>query len=252
MDFFFFDSLVGATKLHTSIDDEIYECIQEKDQSDTNAYFDLSVQLTEAELATTAPTVERIPPQTSNQAPEPQLVICNPVSIRPSQFPMNATNVINETTEQNETHTNQIMHESLKDFQMDVSKLNPDARQVDGSIIVIEEDTDEMSTACKSLSAINRSRRDTVNSPYKNHFATNPKLNETLNAAKYLDPFDPCVHSACLQDILFSDYIQSLENVQMFSTRVRPIEVNSIVEIGNETFHIVKQIGQGSFGFVFR
>lgn len=165
---------------------------------------------------------------------------------------MNATNTINETAAHDETNANQIMHESLKDFQMNVTKSDPDAKQMDGSIIIIEEDTDEMSTACKSLSAINRSRRETVNSPYKNHFSTNPKLNETINAAKdQFDPFDMHLQNAFLDDIDFVEYIKSLENVHM-TTRVRPIEVNTEVEIGNETFHIVKQIGQGSFGFVFR
>lgn len=228
----------------------MYECIQEKDAVEANPYFNLSVELTEAEMGTTVPSMQEVSKQTTqNQhAPELNLMICNPVSIRPSQFPMHATTIINETTTQNETNA---MHESLKEFQMDVTKVNPDAGQADGSVIVIEEDTDEMSAACKSLSAINRSRRETVNSPYKNHFSTNPKLNETLNAAKDIDPFDMHLQNAFLDDIDFVEYIKSLENVHM-TTRVRPIEVNTDVEIGNETFHIVKQIGQGSFGFVFR
>lgn len=233
--------------MHTSIDDEIYECIQGNDQTETNQVFDISIELTEAELATAAPSVEIIPRQTQNHAAE--FMICNPVSIRPSQFPMNATN-INETTAHGETN---FMHESLKDFQLDVTKLNPsNVEQVDASIIVIEEDTDEMSAACKSLSDANRTRRETMaNSPYKNHFSTNPKLNETINAVKEIDPFDMHLQNAFLDDIDFVEYIKSLENVQM-TTRVRPIEVNTDVQIGNETFYIVKQIGQGSFGFVFR
>lgn len=241
--------LVGANKLHTSIDDEMYECIQEKVQTDTNLpVFNISIQLTEAELACTGtPSMEIVQRQTQNNAPD--FMICNPVSIRPSQFPMNATNM-NETTAHGATN---IMHESWQDFQLNITKLNPNnGGQVDESIIIIEEDTDEMSAACKSLSAANRSRRETMaHSPYKNHFATNPKLNETIKAVKEIDPFDMHIQNAFLDDIDFVDYIKSLENVHM-TTRVRPIEVNTDVQIGNETFHIVKQIGQGSFGFVFR
>lgn len=198
-------------------------------------------------MASAAPSVKIIARQTQNHAPE--FMICNPVSIRPSQFPMNATN-INETTTQGETNS---MHESLKNVQLDITKLNPNnAEQVDASIIVIDEDTDEMSAACESLSAANRTRRETMaNSPYKNHFSTNPKLNETINAVKEIDPFDMHLQNAFLDDIDFVEYIKSLENVHM-TTRVRPIEVNTDVHIGNETFYIVKQIGQGSFGFVFR
>lgn len=249
-----FNSLVGATKLQTSIDDEMYDCIQENDETETNQCFDISIQLTDAEMAYRAPlSVDVAPSQTKTNAPELKLLIGNPVSIRPSHFPMNVTVFnCNETTAQDETNTDQMMHESVKDVQLNITKTSSDAGQGDGSIILIEEDTEEMSAAYKqSLSAINRSRRETINSPYKNHFSTNPKLNETLNAAKYVDPFDMHLQNAFLDDIDFVEYIKSLENVHM-TTRVRPIEVNTDVQIGNETFHIVKQIGQGSFGFVFR
>lgn len=250
------NSLVGATKLHNSIDDEIYECIQEHDQTEIDQPFDISIELTDYELARKAPVPENVAPsqsQTQTQAnpPEHNFMIGNPVSIRPSQFPMNETNFDPETTAQNVTNANQMMHESVKDAQSNITKPNPDAAQANGSVIVIEEDTEEMSAAYKSLSAINRSRCETANSPYKNHYATNPKLNETINAAKNVDPFDMQLQNAFLDDIDFVDYISSLENVQM-TTRVRPIEVNTDVQIGDETFQIVKQIGQGSFGFVFR
>lgn len=244
--------LVGATKLHTSIDDEIYECIQENDETDTNQCFDISIELTSAELVQRAgQSMDLASKLAQTNGPELKLLIGNPVSIRPSQFPMNGTVFDHETTAQDATNADQMMHESVKDVQLNITKPNAGAEQGDGSIIVIEEDTEEMSAAYKSLSAINRSRCETANSPYKNHFSTNPKLNETINAAKYVDPFDMHLQNAFLDDIDFVGYIKSLENVHM-TTRVRPIEVNTDVEIGTETFHIVKQIGQGSFGFVFR
>lgn len=247
-----FNSLAGATKLHTSIDDEIYECIQENDQTDIDQCFDISIQLTDAEMAYRGPlSVNLAPSQTQVNAPELNLIIGNPVSIRPSQFPMNETTLDHEKTAQNVANANQTVHQSVKEVQLNTTKPNPGGAQADGSIILIEEDTEEMSAAYKSLSAINRSRCETVNSPYKNHYSTNPKLNETINAAKNVDPFDMQLQNAFLDDIDFVDYINSLENVQM-TTRVPPIEVNADLQIGSETFHIVKQIGQGSFGFVFR
>lgn len=198
-------------------------------------------------MATTAPPVKNLPVQIHNHAP--QFMICNPVSIRQSQFPMNATTTINETIADGEPNP---MYESSKDFQLDITKLNSDTiGQEDTSVIIIEEDTEEMAAANKSALAVNSTRRETMNSPYKNHFATNPKLNETINAIKEIDPFDMHLQNALLDDIDFVEYIKSLENVHM-TTRVRPIEVNTDVQIGSETFHIVEQIGRGSFGFVFR
>lgn len=219
---------------------------------EVNRFANLSIELTSAEMQNNGiRSVDLAPVQTQTSRPELNLLISNPVTIRPSQFPMNGTIFDNETTAQDTTNANQMMHESVKGAPPNHTKPNPDAEHADGSIIVIEEDTDEMSAAYKSLSAINRSRRETMNSPYKNHFSTNPKLNETLNAAKYVDPFDMHIQNAFLDDIDFVEYIKSLENVHM-TTRVRPIEVDTDVEIGNETFHIVKQIGKGSFGFVYR
>lgn len=240
--------LVGATKPHTSIDDEIYELIQEKEQSQPNQCFNISIDMTEAESLTVEHPIEKLPIQIQNAAPE--FMICNPVSIRPSQFPMNATN-FNETTMHGQTDS---MHESLKNSPLDESKSNPDAAavgQVDTSVIVIDEDTDEIPVACKSLSIVNRSRRETTTTPYKNNFADNPKLNDTINAVKDIDPFDMHLQNVFLDDIDFVEYIKSLENVHI-TTRLPPIEVNTDVRIGDESFQIIKQIGQGSFGFVYR
>lgn len=181
-------------------------------------------------------------------------MICNPVSIRPSQFPMNQTN-FNDTT-----HTNTKMidyeveqvEESLKEFQLNISR-NSDqmsAKQEDASLIVVE-DTDDLSNVYKSMSVANPTRRETVNSPFKNRYATNPKLNETISSVKEIDPFDIHLQNALLDDIDFIEYIKSLEYVNI-TTRVRPIEQNTDLEIGDETFTMLKQIGQGSFGFVYR
>lgn len=238
--------LVGASKPQTNIDDELYECIKVKD-SDTNGFLNLSIQLTEAEMAETrmdtGPNTENAPNNV------PAFLICNPVSIRPSQFPMNETNF-------NDTTAKDIGVEQAKDslevFQLDISKHSDKevAKPEEASLIVVD-DTGDLSSVCKSMSAVNRTRRETVHSPFKNRFATNPKLNETISAVKEIDPFDIHLQNALLDDIDFIEYIKSLEYVNIM-TRVRAIELATDLEIGDETFTMIELIGKGSFGFVYR
>lgn len=235
-----------AEKSRNSIDDELYACIQE---TDTNAdgYLDLSIELTSAEK------IEDIVPNMivsqSIVKEAPNFMICNPVSIRPSQFPMNETR-ITDTTTKNDI---QLMEKSLKEVHLNASqqaeKVNVVTKPEDMSLIVVD-DTDDLSSTYKTLSAMNKTRRDTIHSPFKNRYATNPRLNETINAVKEIDPFDMHLQNAFLDDIDFIEYIRSLENVNIV-TRVRPIELNTELEMGNEIFSELKQIGQGSFGFVY-
>lgn len=234
-----------AENTRKSIDDELYACIQE---TDTNAdgYFDLSIELTSAEK------IEDIVPNIIVSQPKEaqNFMICNPVSIRPSQFPMNETR-ITDTTTKNDI---QQMEKSLKEVHLNASqqaeKVDVVTKPEDISLIVVE-DTDDLSSTYKSLSAMNKARRDTIHSPFKNRYATNPRLNETINAVKEIDPFDMHLQNAFLDDIDFIEYIRSLENVNIV-TRVRPIELNTALEMGTEIFSDLKQIGQGSFGFVYR
>lgn len=235
-----------AEKSRNSIDDELYACIQE---TDTNAdgYLDLSIELTSAEK------IEDIVPNMivsqSIVKEAPNFMICNPVSIRPSQFPMNETR-ITDTTTKNDVEQ---MEKSLKEVHLNASqqaeKVNVVTKPEDMSLIVVD-DTDDLSSTYKTLSAMNKTRRDTIHSPFKNRYATNPRLNETINAVKEIDPFDMHLQNAFLDDIDFIEYIRSLENVNIV-TRVRPIELNTELEMGNEIFSELKQIGQGSFGFVY-
>lgn len=224
-------SLVVSEKPRTNIDDEIYDCIKEKD-SVANGFLDLSIELTEAEMAELK----------TESMPKPMnFLISNPVSIRPSQFPMNDTIAKNESRS---------VEKSLKELHQSSSKMESVAtvKPEDTSLIVVE-DTEDLSAVCKS--AANKSRRETVHSPFKNRYALNPKLNETISAVKDIDPFDIHLQNAFLDDIDFIEYIRSLEYVNI-TTRVGAIELNTQLEMGSETFDIVKQIGKGSFGFVYR
>lgn len=236
-----------AEKSQKNIDDELYACIKESEkQADVNGFLDLSIELTSAEMENIGPTPDATPKPVQNYASN--FVIGNPVSIRPSQFPMNETQ-LNQTTTKDEV---QQMEKSLKEIKLEASNRNDDAaaeKHVDDSLIIVE-DTEDLASACKAVSAINKTRRDTMHSPFKNHYATNPRLNETISAVKEIEPFDIHLQNAFLDDIDFIEYIRSLENVNIMH-RVRPIELNSELEMGTETFTILKQIGQGSFGYVY-
>lgn len=244
--FYLWNSLAVADNHRTtSIDDELYACIIEK-ESDAVGYLDLSIELTSAEMNDFVAMPNT--PVNPAQNDVPNFKIENPVSIRPSQFPMNQTR-FDDTIAKDDV---QQMEKSLKDIQLNASKPTDAAvvvKQEDMSLIVVE-DTEDLSSAYKSMSAMTKARRETMHSPFKNRYATNPRLNETINAVKEIDPFDMHLQNAFLDDIDFIEYIRSLENVNI-TTRVRPIDLNEELEIGTETFTISKQIGQGSFGFVY-
>lgn len=207
----------------------------------TYGFLNLSVRLTEAEMTK---QIENEPQPIAS----PEFMICNPVSIRPSQFPMNVT-VSNDTTIAKDVEA---ATDSLKEFQLEIPKQSNkvDVKQEDASLIVVE-DTDDLSNVCRSMTAVNQTRRETVHSPFKNRFATNPKLNETISSVKEIDPFNIQLQNALLDDIDFIEYIKSLDYVHI-TTRVRAIELDTDLQILDETYKMTKQIGQGSFGFVYR
>lgn len=178
--------------------------------------------------------------------PASNFVICNPTSIRPSQFPISSAS-FDDTIEKDDISA---VEKSLKEFQLNLSKTERSAavKPNEASLIVVE-DTEDLSAVSRSIA--NRTRRETVHSPFKNRYATNPKLNETISAVKDIDPFDIHLQNAFLDDIDFIEYIRSLEYVHI-TTRVGAIELNQQLAMGNEMFDVVKQIGKGSFGFVYR
>ncbi|XP_031628925.1 uncharacterized protein LOC116344486 [Contarinia nasturtii] len=228
------NKIADADKSRGNIDDEFYNCIKDND-NDINTYLDLSIQLTEDEMADIGTKTEAVE--------APKFLICNPVSIRPSQFPMNETKANDTTISKDDIHS---VQQSFKEILVTPSKSST-IKQDNCSLIVVE-DTEDLSDICKSFAK--ETRRETIHSPFKNRFATNPKLNETISAVKEIDPFDMHLQNAFLDDIDFIEYIKGLDYVEI-TTRVRAIELNAVLEMGNNTFDIDKQIGHGSFGYVY-
>lgn len=230
---FFFNLIASAAaeKRRTGIDNEMYECIKENDV-DINGYLNLRIQLTEEEemgdVGSRTDTFNKPLPN-----PASNFVISNPVSIRPSQFPMNETK-INETVTKDDV---QLVEQSLKEIQLDASKTENVAagKPEDGSLIIFE-DTEDLSAVCKSSAT--KTHREMLHSSFRNR------------AVKEIDPFDIHLQNAFLGEIDFIEYIRSLENVVII-TRTQSIELKCDLEIGDETFNIVKRIGQGNYVFVY-
>lgn len=174
----------------------------------------------------------------------PQFMISAPVSIRPSQFQMNAT-TLTETFDQTEMQQNQMSNAS-KMPRPSLFNKRPRESRYDASIVIVE-DADEL-PAQNQMRGRNSSRKESM----LNHFETNPKLNETLGALKHeIDPFDSHLQNAFLDDIDFHEYISNMNNV-LITTRVKAIEVDTLLVFQDKTFNILNQIGKGSFGFVYR
>lgn len=173
----------------------------------------------------------------------PQFQISAPVSIRPSQFQPNDTK-LTETFNQTDSQMNssKLTRPSL------FNNMRRESR-FDGSVFIVE-DTDDM--AVQVVKGNNSRKESTANNSCKSHYDTNPKLNETLGALKTdVDPFDNHLQNAFLDDIDFHEYIQNLERV-LITARLKAIEVDTDLIFHGKTFNILKQVGKGSFGFVYR
>lgn len=179
----------------------------------------------------------------------PKFQISAPVSIRPSQFMANETKT--ETSmAQSETESMQITKFNSSKIPRPSCVYTKSHENTENSVFVIE-DTVNQSTSSKTINTLNNTRKEFATSPFKNHYGTNTRLNETLNAQKDIDPFNNQLQNAFLDDIDFIEYIKPLENV-FIETRLRPIEAGSDLILDNKTFQIERKIGQGSFGFVYR
>lgn len=205
-----------------------------------NDFLDLSIEIDAHELAMfAAPAAVR-----KTQAnPVPTFQISAPVSIRPSQFNMNETpsqSIVkpNDTIDTHELST-QSTTSSLtvaSTSAQQTQRSRPSCAYIktekkDASILVID---DSMNSSSGTVS------REKMTSPFK-----------YKSRNKDIDPFDVHVQNALLDDIHFIDYIEQLDNV-FVTTRIRPIEVNSDLILDTSTIEIDEQIGQGSFGFVYR
>lgn len=121
---------------------------------------DLSIEMTEAEMLELKAKTEFVAKPTN-----PGFVIGNPVSIRPSQFPMNGTvNDIrcDETIAKDDV---QAVERSLKEFQLSPTKDGIVATKTQDASLIVVEDTEDLSAVCRSEA--NRTRRETVHSPFK-------------------------------------------------------------------------------------
>lgn len=174
----------------------------------------------------------------------PKFQISAPVSIRPSQFMANETKT-EASMAQSETESMQITTFNSSKIPRPSCVYTKPHENTENSVFVIE-DTVNQSTSSKTMNTLNNTR-----SPFKNHYGTNTRLNETLSAQKDIDPFNNQLQNAFLDDIDFIEYIKPLENV-FIETRLRPIEAGSDLVLDNKTFQIERKIGQGSFGFVYR
>lgn len=193
---------------------------------------------------TTSASSSNVVPEPSNTFP--QFVLSAPISIRPSQFQPNDTKLtesFNQTASQTHVNTSKLSRPSL------FNKNHRESR-FDGSVLVVE-DTEDLSHQIHIRG--NSSRKDSMmNSPYKNHYEANPRLNETIGLLKdQIDPFDIHLQNAFLDDIDFHEYIQNLDHVLM-TARLGAIESDTDLVFHDKTFHIGKQVGKGSFGFVYR
>lgn len=172
--------------------------------------------------------------------PVPTFQISAPMSIRPSQFNMNETKP-NETTDIHElsaqsTAGGPAAAAAAAAASQPVRSSRPSCAYIktekkDASILIID---DSMNSSSGTVS------REKMTSPFKFHSRT-----------KDIDPFDVHVQNALLDDIHFIDYINQLDNV-FVTTRIRPLEQNSDLILDTTTIEITKQIGHGSFGFVYR
>lgn len=182
---------------------------------------DLSIEMDGFELAMLNGAASI--PKADNFA-QPAFQISAPVSIRPSQFNMNETKP-NQLHDDAELPTeNTIKRQSTRPSCAYIK------REKDESIMIIDDTINHSSSNIRSPASTS----------FKYH-----------SQAKDINPFDIHVQNALLDDIHFIDYINQLDNV-FVATRIRPIEVDSDLILDNRTIQITKQIGQGSFGFVYR
>lgn len=193
----------------------------------------------------TSASSSNVVPEASNTCP--QFVLSAPVSIRPSQFQPNDTKLtesFNQTASQTHVNASKLSRSSL------FNKNRRESR-FDTSVFIVE-DTEDLSVQIHNKG--NGSRKHSImNSPFKNHYEANPRLNGTLSSLKeQIDPFDNHLKNAFLDDIDFHDYIsKNLQNV-LITARLGAIEPDTDLVFEDKSFHILKQVGKGSFGFVYR
>lgn len=80
---------------------------------------------------------------------------------------------------------------------------------------------------------------------------TQQRLNLFVNSNK-INPFDTNLCDALLEKVDFYTFLKDEVPSCTMINKVHPLKVNSVVEVGKESFQINKLIGEGAFGKVFR
>lgn len=166
------------------------------------------------------------------------IMLGEPRTIRPSQFPASDPNGTLQTSK----FGNSISHQL---------KIN----DIDQSVVVIE-DTEDISNVSKGARSLNNENnhtnvREYIKSPFKNHFNNSEPSEAGSSDPAELNPFDPQLQNALLEDLDFNDYISDL-NYVTFTDKVRVLQAGSELEIQENRFKISKLIGKGTFGYVYR
>lgn len=188
----------------------------------------------------------------SNVVPEatnafPQFVLSAPISIRPSQFQPNDTKLTESFDETaSRTHVN-----AAKLSRPSLFNKNRRESRFDGSVLIVE-DTENLSVQIYNNRGNDSRKNSMISSPFKKHYESNPRLNETLSLLKeQINPFDIHIQNAFLDDIDFHEYIQNLDHV-LITARLGAIESDTELVFQDKSFNILEQVGKGSFGFVYR
>lgn len=175
----------------------------------------------------------------------PKILISEPKTIRPSAFNRMTTHcTIFESPGKSLTEVGQ---------ENDTNGISAKAAVDDRSVFIVEptEDLAAIAKHCtQEQSSINVSGASLRRG---NHSAYEHKGSVSIDysQSQHIDPFDVNVQHAFLADIDFVDYISKLDNVYMVN-RARALQPDTEIAFGDQEFHIIKQIGVGSFGYVYK
>lgn len=208
---------------------------------DTNTIFDLSgIELNETEMK----LMRKDLAECNADLSFPKFQISQPKTIRPSAFNrMTGHFTILDSPDES---SKQIVHGNNTN--------DPAKHAIDDSSVFIVDPTEDLAANKKqytqeqsSVNVSGASFRRGNQSAYERKGSVSIDYSQS----QHIDPFDLNVQHAFLSDIDFVDYISKLENVYMVN-RVRALQPDTEIAFGDKEFHVIKQIGHGSFGFVYR
>lgn len=207
--------------------------------SQTNSFFEISgVELNEAEMK----LMRKGRAECASDLSFPKIQMSAPKTIRPSEF--------NRMT----AHFTILDSPEASVHKAEPSNIGLCKRVIDDSSVLIVDPTEDLSAIVqqcpKEQSNVNESG---ASFRRRNQSMYERKGNVSIDysQSQQIDPFNIDVQHAFLSDIDFVDYISKLDNVYMVN-RARALQPNTEIAFGDKEFHIIQQIGQGSFGFVYR